>query len=87
MDSRLVRKPKCCRRSRGNVAREFCQGTAFLWSVVSLVGDRRATIDRVVLLLVADSLLVRKQKGCLGEAIAWLEATVLRLSLGWKRRY
>ena len=54
-------------------------------------------MDRVVLTLVADSLLVRKQKGCLGGAIAWLEAmcnngvgVVLRFACweakAWERR-
>ena len=44
----------------------------------SLVGKRRCRKDGS---LIADSLLVRKQKGCLGEAIAWFEVTVLRLRL------
>ena len=39
-------------------------------------------MDRVVLTLVADSLLVRKQKGCLGEAIARLVRETGNNSIG-----
>ena len=47
--------------------------------MVSAVGFVLVTVLKTE--FVADSLLVRKQKCCLGEAIAWLEATVLRLRL------